>query len=95
MNIFSIEKNIRMSTLVNVNLSASQWDLYTESFPRHTIEKVASFLNGRFNQGYNKGMSKEQLKTFMDQLMEQFSIYGANDKDTRKVLGLLLEKVYP
>lgn len=95
MNIFNLDPNVRISSAVNVNLSAQQWDLYTESFPRHTIEKVASYLNNRFNQGYNQGMTKERLSNFMDDLMETFSVYGANDRETRKVLNKLLEQVYP
>lgn len=95
MNIFNIGNNIRMSTLVNINLSASQWDLHVESYPRHTIEKAANYLNNRFNQGYNKGLSKEQLKSSMEEIMSRFDIYGAAEKETRKVLENLLEKVYP
>lgn len=95
MNIFTIDTNVQMSAAININLSAQQWDLYTESFPRHTIEKVATYLNNRFNQGYNRGMKKEQLSGFMNDLMETFSVYGANDRESRKVLEMLLEKVYP
>lgn len=95
MNIFSLDTNIRMSAAVNVNLSAQQWELYTESFPRHTIEKVASYLNNRFNQGYNQGMSRGDLEMFVTSLMSTFRIYGAANSEPRAVLNTLLKKVYP
>lgn len=95
MNYFNIQNNVRISTAVNINLSAQQWNLYTEFFPRYTIEKVATYLNNRFNQGYNRGMPKERLVEFVEDLMKQFSVYGASDGESRKVLDQLLEQVYP
>jgi len=95
MNIFNLDTNIRISTAVNVNLSANQWDLHVESFPRYTVEQVATFLNKRFNTGYNRGMKKKELIAHMEDLMEQFSVYGATERETRKVLTKLLEQVYP
>lgn len=95
MNIFNIDTNVRISTAVNINLSASQWDLHIESFPRQTIEKVATYLNNRFNNGYNRGMKKEELAVFMEDLMDHFRVYGAHEKETRRVLEKLIENVYP
>lgn len=95
MNIFSIGTNVRISTAVNVNLSANQWDLHIESYPRHTIEKVATYLNNRFNNGYNRGMKKDELTAYMEDLMEHFSVYGAHEKESRRVLEKLIETVYP
>lgn len=95
MNIFNIDTNVKMSSAIVVNLSANDWSLHTGTFPRHTIEKVATYLNNRFNQGYNRGMKKEELYAFVMDLMNNFRVYGAADNEPRYVLSTLLEKVYP
>lgn len=95
MNIFSIDTNVKMSSAIVVNLSANDWSLHTGTVPRHTIEKVATYLNNRFNQGYNRGMTKEELSAFVTDLMNNFRIYGAAESEPRLVLDTLLEKVYP
>lgn len=95
MNIFKLGPNVKMNSSVRIDLSADQWDLYTELFPRTTVEAVATYMNKRFNYGYNQGMSKEQLATFMEEIMNEFSMYGASDMDTRSVLNKLIDTVYP
>lgn len=95
MNHFNVSNNIRFSSLVSINLSANDWQLNTNVFPRPVIENVASFLNKRFNNGYNKGLQRQELVTSMRKLMEEFTPYGANDVNALGVLDSLVEKVYP
>lgn len=95
MNYFHITNNVKISTLVSVNLSANDWQLSTVDFPRPVIESVATLLNKRYNNGYNRGMSKCQLATHMQDLMNSMSAYGADGTGARDVLEGLLGKTYP
>ena len=79
MNIFQLQPNVSVQSMVRVNLSAHEWDLNTAHFSRHTIESVANYLNRRFNDGYNQGLGREKLEKHVVDLMEQFQMYGAND----------------
>jgi hypothetical protein len=95
MNIFQLRSNVRVRATVNIDLSADQWELNTEGFPRTTMNQVATYLNKRFNFGYNKGMSKEELATYVQHLMGDFTVYGANEDKPKQVLESLIETVYP
>lgn len=95
MNIFQLQSNVKIQTTVRVNLSAHEWNLNTQEFSRHTIESVASYLNRRFNEGYNRGLGRKKLETYVSDLMKQFEIYGANSKNSQKKLDSLLSAVYP
>ena len=94
MNINKPHPNIAIRTNISVYLSANQWNLKTDEFPRIVIEKVASFLNKRVMYEYNKGEPKEMLVQGVMSLADQFKIYGATSKETKKVLDNLLEQVY-
>jgi len=95
MNIFQLQTNVKMQSSVRVNLSAHEWDLNTQEYSRHTIESVASYLNRRFNEGYNRGFNREKLENYVSDLMRQFEIYGANSIMSRQKLSNLLNTVYP
>lgn len=95
MNLFTLKQNVKFQAAVNVNLSANQWELDTENHSRHTIESVANYLNRRFNDGYNRGMNRSKLETFVSELMKQFELYGANNLLPRRKLIELLDMVYP
>lgn len=94
MNIANLGTNVRLRSTVSVNLSAADWALYTSGFSRTIIEKVANFLNGRFNYCYNMGLSEAQLKDQMQSLMASMANYGANDTEPRAILEDLCKKVY-
>lgn len=94
MNICKPHPNLAIRTNISVDLSASQWCLKTDDYPRTIIEKVASFLNKRIMIEYNKGESKETVESCFTTLADQFEIYGANSKETKKVLDNLLNQVY-
>ena len=95
MNIFNLKTNIKFQAAVRVNLSANEWNLDTETHSRHTIESVANYLNRRFNDGYNRGMSRKKLEDFVVELMMQFGTYGASNLPVRRKLNELLDMVYP
>lgn len=94
MNIAKLGTNVQMRSTVSVNLSAADWSLYTAAFSRTIIEKVASYLNGRFNQCYNLGMKEAELKEGMHALMASLATYGADDTEPRAILEDLCKKVY-
>lgn len=95
MNIFQLKSNVRIKTSVSIDLSADQWELNTENFPRTTMNQVATYLNKRFNFGYNKGLSKKELCAYVEHLMDDFSVYGAGEAKPKQVLKSLIETVYP
>ena len=94
MNITKPHPNLSIRTNISVDMSANQWNLKTDEFPRIIIEKVASFLNKRVMYEYNKGEPKEVVLQGVLTLADQFKIYGADSKETKKVLDNLLEQVY-
>jgi hypothetical protein len=94
MNITKPNPNLSIRTNISVDMSANQWNLKTEEFPRNVIEKVASFLNKRVMFEYNKGESKEVALRGVMSLANHFEVYGATSKETKKVLDNLLDRVY-
>jgi len=94
MNLKKIHPNISIQTAIHVDLSADQWRLKTDQFPRTVIEQVASFMNKRLMMDFNRGESKEKLKERLNILAEDFTIYGATSPQTQKVLDNLLKQVY-
>jgi hypothetical protein len=77
---------------VNVNLSASQWELYS-SMPES--KQAARELNNAFNEMYEKGASKEQIRSAVYKVMNKNAKYGAIDTEPRHHLAELLEKYFP
>lgn len=94
MNVTKLGTNVRLRSTVSVNLSAADWALYTSAYSRVIIEKVANFLNGRFNYCYNIGMTEAELKERMASLMDSMATYGASDTEPRAILEDLCRKVY-
>lgn len=95
MNYFHVTNNVRISTLVSVNLSANDWQLFTSNFSRPVIENVATLLNKRYNNGYNRGLNKDQLASHMRDLMNSLSMYGTMEQQPQNVLDSLLANTYP
>ena len=81
MNIFKPHPNIHIRTTVNLNLSAEQWSLRTDKFPRVIIEKVADYLNKRVTIEYNKGEPIEGMQVGYNSLRDRFEIYVTPDTD--------------
>jgi hypothetical protein len=94
MQVNKLNPNLIVRKTASVNYSASQWGLFTHTFSRTVIERVADLLNKRFNLSYNKGMTQTELVESMESLMSDFSIYGAADTEPRTALNQLIKKVY-
>jgi hypothetical protein len=94
MNISKIKTNVRVSSIVAIDLSADEWGLDTKHTPRAVIDKVATFLNKRFNRGYNIGLTDNELVDSMYELMDSFKIYGAFHPEPNEVLKNLIYSVY-
>ena len=82
MHISKPHPNIQIRTTVTVNLSAEQWALRTDDFPRVVIEKVADYINKRVTFEFNKGESAEMLRGGYDSLKQSFEIYVTPETDT-------------
>ena len=94
MQVNKMNPNLILRKTASVNYSAADWGLFTQSFSRTVIERVADLLNKRFNLSYNQGMSRDEIVTSMETLMSDFSIYGANDTEPRTALNRLIKAVY-
>ena len=94
MNVVYPDPNIRLTTSVRVDLSPSQWELRTEEFDRKTLDMVASHINRRVEQGFNKGLPRQTLKVYVAELLHDFSIYGGHDAGPLKVLNNMLNLLY-
>lgn len=94
MNVSKPHPNIQIRTNVSVNLSAAQWELNTNEYPRSIIERVADLLNKRVANEFNKGESRTQVEISVTALSNSFKIYGATDNKTKQVLNQLLDNLY-
>jgi hypothetical protein len=90
MNISKPSPNVSIRTTV----SAGQWALKTDKFPRTIIEKVADILNKRLTLEYNRGENRIKVKQSMQGLARSFEIYGATHADSEHVLDSLLDELY-
>lgn len=94
MNITKPHPNVAIKTMISVNLSASQWKLSTEDFPRSVIESVANYINKRIMMTYNKGGNKGLVQIAFKSITDDFRIYGATSRETKKVFEKLLKEIY-
>ncbi len=81
MNIFKPHPNVHIRSTVNLNLSAEQWSLRTDQFPRVIIEKVADYLNKRVTMEYNRGEPLESIEVGYNSLRDRFEIYVTPETD--------------
>jgi hypothetical protein len=95
MNIANPHPNIQIRTSISINLSASQWHLHVDKYPRVIVEKVADYLNKRVNVNFNKGEPRATVEFAFDALAKDFAMYGATSKETRKVFTDILQTVCP
>lgn len=81
MNVSKPHPNILIRTSVTIDLSAEQWALKTDEFPRTIIEKVADILNKRVTLTFNKGEKAEALQQGYESLKSGFAIYLTQETD--------------
>ena len=94
MNVTKPRPNLSIRTTINVNLSANQWKLDTDSFPRIIIDQVANFLNKKITQAYNHGNKRPVVEENFYYLANHFKMYGATGRDTQEVLNDLLDELF-
>lgn len=94
MNIRKPHPNLTIRSSTSVNFSAAQWGLKTDEFPRIVIEKVASYLNNRITREYNHGESEETTRIVCKGLMNEMTLYGANEKKAHDLLEKILKNLY-
>lgn len=95
MNVTNPHPNIQIRTSISLNLSASQWSLEVDKFPRTIVEKVADFLNKRVTYEFNKGEPRQKIIDSFDMLAKNFEIYGATSKKTKEVFNGVINKITP
>lgn len=86
-----LKNKMNLTKRVNLKLTPDDWDLYT-SEPE--VERVAEYLNERFNEFVNAGWDRTLVRQSMDKHMRLYSAWGANDTEPHYVLEQLLEEVY-
>ena len=82
----TIEKKI-----TDINLSASDWQLFTASMD---CTKAAKALNKAFMKAVNSGLTRQQAQDFMDHIMWDMRDFGAADSEPTHTLIDLLDLVY-
>jgi len=86
---------VEMVKHVECNLSADQWELYTNSFPREEIEAVADKINKAFSFNYNElRLNRTQFIATMEKTLMQYKEFGAADTEPYRVLWTLTEAAY-
>ena len=86
-----LKNKLNKRVLVNVNLTPDDWDLYT-SEPE--VERVAEYLNTRFNDCVNAGWARDLVQRTMYKEMNLYKHWGAFDTEPRSVLEELLDGVF-
>jgi hypothetical protein len=66
------------------------WELYDIA----GADKVADALNKAFERCVAKNQTRQEVNTHMINLMAQYSKYGADDYEPRRVLHKLLNTVF-
>jgi hypothetical protein len=94
MNIVKPHPNVFIRTTVNINLSAEQWGLRTDTCSREIIEKVATFLNKKITHTFNIGCDRKTVEEHFNCLADHFKLYGATDKSARAILKGLLDELF-
>lgn len=95
MNITNPHPNIQIRTSISLNLSASQWNLEVDKFPRTIVEKVADMLNKRVTTEFNKGEPIEKVQMAFNEAAKGFAMYGAESEKTKAVFSNVIKTIAP
>lgn len=94
MNTVNLQNKVIIRSIVNVNYTPADWGLYTEEFPRAELDRVATYMNKRYNHAYNTNMTTHETIAYMQPMLAMFSKYGAADSAVKEVLYNLIERTY-
>lgn len=87
--------SIKIQRKIECDFSATQWNLYTNKFPRKEIEKVADVLNIRLKSLVNDSLNtKEKVRSLMIEEMAGYSEYGTYDSEPVEFLDRVLDVIY-
>ena len=81
-------KNVTKRVVMNIALTADQWQLFTASMKCGTAARA---LNSTFNDLSKRGATRDEFVTVMDAVMQKYSNYGACDSEPRWLLEDLLD----
>jgi hypothetical protein len=79
-------------TGVTVNMTASDWELYTSMRGSNII---AANLNRKFERCVKNGMTANETYSAMSKLMCKYGKFGAADSEPFYHLSVLMRKVFP
>lgn len=84
-------KNVSVHKRITVNLTPEQWQLYTASM---NCSIAADELNRLFEQSFNSGKLRKEVRAIMEKRMSDLSSFGAYDTEPLAILEDLLDLVY-
>jgi hypothetical protein len=84
--------SVTIERRITVNLSASDWFLYTRM---EGIEEIAKQINYEVEYAINRSETKGFAARQIAKTLEDFSKYGANDTEPVAVASQILNKAYP
>jgi hypothetical protein len=82
---------MNLTKRVDVKLTPDDWELYT-SEPE--VERIAEYLNEKFNDCVNNGWTRELVEQQMLNQMKLYRGWGAYDTEPLTVLAIMLDEVY-
>jgi hypothetical protein len=82
---------MNLSKRVDIKLTPNDWELYTS---QPEVERVAEYLNERFNDYVNSGWDRKLVEQSMLTHMKLYRGWGAYDTEPLCVLATLLDEVY-
>ena len=87
---------VKVKRMVNVELTASDWQLYSPETPEDASpDRAARALNSALMVFLsNEDLSRDQVRDRMYTVMNTLSKTGAYDTEPRDVLEDILDKVY-
>jgi hypothetical protein len=86
-----LKNKMNLTKRVDVKLTPDDWDLYTD---QPEVERVAEYLNERFNDYVNAGWSRKLVEQSMLKDMKLYRGWGAYDTEPLSVLAIMLDEVY-
>ncbi len=86
-----LKNKMNLSKRVDVKLSPMDWELYTS---QPEVERVAEYLNERFNDYVNSGWDRKLVEQSMLKHMKLYRGWGAYDTEPLSVLATMLDEVY-
>ena len=83
----------RHATVVTLQLTADDWQLYTVSKPAECAE-AAAHLNQEIKTAINEGLNRDVVRSIAQTVMRKYADLGATDTEPRNVLEDVLDAVF-